>query len=71
LHLHGSSHFETFTGAAIKGILADMVLGRAVSVGGTRRQVSPRQLKEVIQVTHIEVGSVASLGAMVSGEFLR
>jgi hypothetical protein len=32
---------------------------------------SPRQLKEVIQVTHIEVGSVASWGALVSGEFHR
>jgi hypothetical protein len=30
--------------------------------------MSPRQLKEVIQVTHTNVGSVASLGALVGGE---
>src|SRR5690606_38945918 len=29
---------------------------------------SPRQLKEVIQVAHTNVGSVASLGALVRGE---
>jgi hypothetical protein len=40
--------------------------------GGWRAPtISPRQLKEVIQVTHIEVGSVASLGALASGEFHR
>jgi hypothetical protein len=33
--------------------------------------MSPRQLKEVIQVTHINVGSVASLGALVGGEVHR
>jgi hypothetical protein len=33
--------------------------------------MSPRQLKEVIQVAHINVGSVASLGALVGGEVLR
>ena len=32
---------------------------------------SPWQLKEVIQVAHKNVGSVASLGALVSGEVLR
>jgi len=33
--------------------------------------VSPRQLKEVIQVAHKNVGSVAPLGALVSGEVHR
>jgi len=33
--------------------------------------LSPRQLKEVIQVAHTNVGSVASLGALASGEVLR
>ena len=33
--------------------------------------MSPRQLKEVIQVTHTNVGSVASLGALVGGEVHR
>src|SRR5450432_1831720 len=33
--------------------------------------MSPRQLKEVIQVAHINVGSVASLGAPVGGEVHR
>jgi hypothetical protein len=33
--------------------------------------ISPWQLKEVIQVTHKNVGSVASLGALVGGEVLR
>jgi hypothetical protein len=33
--------------------------------------MSPRQLKEVIQVTHINVGSIASLGALVGGEAHR
>jgi hypothetical protein len=46
-------------------------MGRAASVGGTRRLRSPQQLKEVIQVAHTNVGSVASLGALVSGEVHR
>jgi len=46
----------------------DDFCGRAASVGGTRWRTSPRQLKEVIQMTHINVGSVASLGAMAGGE---
>jgi hypothetical protein len=33
--------------------------------------MSPRQLKEVIQVAHINVGSVASLGALAGGEVHR
>jgi hypothetical protein len=33
--------------------------------------MSPRQLKEVIQVAHTNVGSVASLGALVGGEVHR
>jgi hypothetical protein len=33
--------------------------------------MSPRQLKEVIQVAHTNVGSVAPLGALVGTEALR
>jgi hypothetical protein len=35
-----SEHYtlEIFTGAAIEGILVDIALGRAASVGGSRRQ---------------------------------
>jgi hypothetical protein len=33
--------------------------------------ISPRQLKEVIQVAHTNVGSVAPLGALVGGEVHR
>jgi hypothetical protein len=33
--------------------------------------MSPRQLKEVIQVAHTNVGSVASRGALVGGGVLR
>jgi hypothetical protein len=33
--------------------------------------ISPRQLKEVIQVAHLNVGSVASLGALVGCEVHR
>jgi hypothetical protein len=40
-------------------------------VGGTRQRSSPRQLKEVIQVAHRNVGSVALLGALVGGEAHR
>jgi hypothetical protein len=40
--------------------------------GGRRvPTISPRQLKEVIQVAHTNVGSVASLGALVGGEVHR
>ena len=40
--------------------------------GGRRAlNLSPRQLKEVIQVAHINVGSVAPLGALVGTEVLR
>jgi hypothetical protein len=40
--------------------------------GGRHAPTShPRQLKEVIQVVHLNVGSVASLGALVGGEVLR
>ena len=34
-------------------------------------KMSPRQQKEVIQVAHTNVGSVASLGALVGGEIHR
>jgi hypothetical protein len=43
---------------------------RAASVGGTRR-TSPRQQKEVIQVAHTNVGSIASLGVLVGNEVFR
>jgi hypothetical protein len=33
--------------------------------------LSPRQLKEVIQVAHLNVGSVAPLGALAGGEVHR
>jgi acetyl esterase/lipase len=36
-----------------------------------RAELSPRQLKEVIQVAHTNVGSVASLDALVGGEVYR
>jgi hypothetical protein len=40
--------------------------------GGRRASsISPLQLKEVIQVAHTNVGSVASLGARVGGKVLR
>ena len=61
---------EVFTRAAIESILGNQI-GRAASVGGTRRRMSPRQLKEVIQVAHTNVGSVASLGALVGSEVRR
>jgi hypothetical protein len=48
----------------------DVEYGRAASVGGAP-MASPRQQKEVIQVAHINVGSVASLGALVWGGVLR
>ena len=65
-----SSHLEIFTGGAIEGMLVDIAFW-ARGFGGRHAPImSSRQLKEVIQVTHIEVGSVASLGALVSGEFL-
>jgi hypothetical protein len=65
-----SSHLEIFTGAAIEGILTDILLGARFR-WAARADKSPRQLKEVIQVTHIEVGSVASLGALIGREFHR
>jgi hypothetical protein len=33
--------------------------------------MSPRQPKEVIQVAHLSVGSIASLGALVGGGVSR
>ena len=61
---------EIFTGAAIWLILAVSVWARGF--GGRRAPtVSPRQLKEVIQVAHTNVGSVAPLGALVGGEVHR
>jgi len=62
---------EVFTPVTIWRILGSRVLGRAASVGGTRWHLSPRQLKEVIQVSNRNVGSVASLGALVGSEAHR
>ena len=48
------------------------ISGWARGLGGRHApRMSPRQLKEVIQVTHTNVGSVASLGALVGGEVHR
>jgi hypothetical protein len=58
---------EVFTRAAIEVILRISIWARGF--GGRRAlPVSPRQTKEVIQVAHTNVGSVASIGALVSGE---
>jgi hypothetical protein len=61
-------YLEIFTGAAIEGILVANRFAARGFGGWHAPTISPRQLKEVIQVTHIEVGSVASLGALVGGE---
>ena len=63
-------HLEIFTGVAIEFILEISVWARGFG-GRHAPMMSPRQLKEVIQVAHINVGSVASLGAMVGGEIHR
>lgn len=42
--------------------------GAEASVGGARRQTSPQQLKEVIQVAHSHVGSVAILVTLTHRE---
>jgi hypothetical protein len=68
--LFAASHLEIFTRAAIEVILRHVFEARGF--GGRRvPKSSPRQLKEVIQVEHINVGSVASLGALVGGEVRR
>jgi hypothetical protein len=59
-----------FTSGPIAGIL-QISFGTRGFGGRRALTISPRQLKEVIQVAHINVGSVASLGALVSGEVLR
>jgi hypothetical protein len=59
-----------FTRAAINGILETEFGARGFG-GRHASMMSPRQLKEVIQVAHINVGSVASLGALVGGEVHR
>jgi hypothetical protein len=62
-----ASHLEIFTDAAIEVILK--ILFGARGFGGRHAPTSrPQQLKEVIQVAHTNVGSVASLGALVGGE---
>jgi hypothetical protein len=61
---------EIFTRGAITGILRISVWARGFG-GRHALSISPRQLKEVIQVAHINVGSVAPLGALASGEVHR
>jgi hypothetical protein len=39
--------------------------------GRHARMNSPRQLKEVIQMVHINVGSIATPGVLVGGEVRR
>ena len=59
-----------FTRAAIDVILTTQFGARGFG-GRHASTMSPRQLKEVIQVAHTNVGSVASLGALVGGEVHR
>ena len=59
-----------FTRAAIDVILNTQFGTRGFG-GRHASTMSPRQLKEVIQVAHTNVGSVASLGALVGGEVHR
>jgi hypothetical protein len=61
---------KIFTRAAIEVILEPLIGVRGFG-GRPAPAMSPRQLKEVIQVAHIYVGSVASLAALVSGEVGR
>ena len=61
---------KIFPRAAIWVILGISVWARGFG-GRHALTMSPRQLKEVIQVAHINVGSVASLGALVGGEVHR
>jgi hypothetical protein len=61
---------EFFTRAAIEIILRTSSWARGFG-GRHAPMMSPRQLKEVIQVAHTNVGSVASLGALVGGEVDR
>ncbi len=58
-----------FTRAAFEVILE---FNEARGLGGRPApMMSPQQLKEVIQVAHTNVGSVASLGASVGREVYR
>ncbi len=59
-----------FTRTAIEVILKTQFGARGFG-GRHASTMSPRQLKEVIQVAHTNVGSVASLGALVGGEVHR
>jgi hypothetical protein len=69
-HERCSRHLEIFSRGAISVILR--LSDRARGFGGRHAlTTSPRQLKEVIQVAHTNVGSVAPLGALVGGEVHR
>jgi aryl-alcohol dehydrogenase-like predicted oxidoreductase len=59
-----------FTRAAIDVILKTQFGARGFG-GRHAPTMSSRQMKEVIQVAHTNVGSVASLGALVGGEVHR
>jgi hypothetical protein len=65
-----ATSLEVFTCAAIEFILVHK--NEARGFGGRHAPtISPQQLKEVIQMAHTNVGSVASLGALVGGEVHR
>jgi hypothetical protein len=66
-----ASQLEIFTPAATPGILALLEIGARGFGGRHAPTMSPRQLKEVIQVAHTNVGSVAPLGALVGHEVRR
>jgi hypothetical protein len=65
-----ASHLEIFTGAQSTSFL-EYLFGARGFGGRHAPMMSPRQLKEVIQVAHTNVGSVATLGALVGGEVHR
>lgn len=58
---------DNFTRDAIRVILMSKFRGARLR-WAARVEMSPRQQKEVIQVAHSNVGSVASLGALAGGE---
>jgi len=60
---------KSFTRASIRLVYTNF-LARGFG-GRCAPTISPQQLKEVIQVAHTSVGSVASLGALVGGEAHR
>ena len=63
----GTADSPVFTPAPIEVILGSWILGVRGFGGRHAPMMSPRQPKEVIHVAHINVGSIASLGALVGG----